>query len=199
MAVLAQTRLAPQMDMTATDTDDRSLIRRIAERRDVAAFEVLYHQYRRRLGPFMYRIVNDPVSNEEVFNDVMHTVWLKSSTYNGQSKVSTWIFAIAYRQCLKSLRGRRNFVDIDDCDVGSFDETPGFEHRDLVGKGLAQLSPEHRLVIELSYFQGNNYQEIAAIAGCPENTVKTRMFHARRKLKTIMAELAEPTSAEETQ
>ena len=179
------------MSTDTVDTDDRALLARIAGARDAAAFERLYHSYRRRLGPFTYRIVRDAAANEEVFNDVMLTVWRKAGTYSGTSKVSTWIFAIAYRQCLKALRNRPDTVGLDGLDEPGRDESPARERRDLVAVALAQLSPEHRLVIELSYFQGNTYQEIAAIAACPESTVKTRVFYARRKLKEIMGTLGE--------
>ncbi len=176
---------------TATDDDDRQLIGRIAMHRDAAAFERLYHDYRRRLGPFMYRIVDDPGANEEAFNDVMLTVWRKASSYNGKSRVSTWIFGIAYRQCLKALRAsRRNRNDAtlpEDLEA----EADNADRRDLVSVALRRLSIEHRLVIELSYYGGHTYREIADIAGCPENTVKTRVFHARRQLKAVMAELGE--------
>ncbi len=194
---LATTDVAGRTTTAPTDSEDRSLIRRIAASRDSIAFERLYHDYRKRLGPFMYRIVQDQGANEEVFNDVMLTVWRKADSYNGTSKVSTWIFSIAYRQCLKCLRGRSANVPLDDRDAQGVDEHPRLERRDLVRHALGRLSPEHRLVIELSYFQGNNYQEIAAIADCPENTVKTRMFYARRRLKEIMADLGERPPAEE--
>ena len=173
------------------DADDRSLIDRVASGRDVAAFETLYESYRRRLGPFMFRIVRDTAANEEAFNDVMLTVWQKASAYNGESRVSTWIFGIAYRTCLKCLRSKRRDANttpvVEDlpADEGNADE------RDLVAHALTRLTDEHRMVIELSYFLGHTYQEIAAIADCPENTVKTRVFHARRRLKQIMNDLGE--------
>lgn len=194
---LAEAGLAGRMTTAPTDNEDRSLIRRIAEARDPTAFESLYHDYRRRLGPFMYRIVQDPSANEDVFNDVMLTVWRKADSYNGNSRVSTWIFSIAYRQCLKCLRGRSNDAGLDEQPVDSVDERATLERRDLVGHALTRLSPEHRLVIELSYFQGNNYQEIAAMADCPENTVKTRIFYARRRLKEILDDLGERSLAED--
>ena len=50
----------------------------------------------------------------------------------------------------------------------------------------AARPPEHRAVVELTYFYGCSYEEIAAIAECPVNTVKTRMFHARAKLKKLL-------------
>ena len=198
MAALAQAMSTAELDATPVEDDDRTLIRRIADGRDVDAFERLYHAYRKRLGPFTFRIVRDAAANEEVFNDVMLTVWRKAETYNGTSKVSTWIFSIAYRQCLKALRGRARTAEDSEAPEASVDERGAFEQSDLVRHALTRLSPEHRLVIELSYFQGNNYREIAAIADCPENTVKTRVFHARRRLKEIVAELGEPAATEKT-
>ncbi len=182
------------MNRTSTDDDDRTLIRRIASRRDAGAFERLYHSYRRRLGPFMFRFVRDAAVNEEAFNDVMMTVWRKASDYNGRSQVSTWIFGIAYRQCLKALRQVQRDSTSDNAREPAEDNARSFEQRDLVERALDELSAEHRLVIELSYFAGHTYQEIAEIADCPENTVKTRVFHARKRLKAIMNELGEQRS-----
>ena len=51
---------------------------------------------------------------------------------------------------------------------------------------LDQLSPEQRAVVELTFYDERSYREIAVIVGCPENTVKTRMFHARRRLKRLL-------------
>ncbi len=194
---LAETEHTVRMTAATTDNDERSLIRRIVSARDTAAFERLYHGYRPRLGPFVYRIVGDASANDEVFNDVMLAVWRNAASFSGGSKVSTWVFGIAYRQCLKHLRSRKAMVELDESMHDSVDERKSIERGDLVARAIANLSPEQRLVIELSYFEGNTYAEIAEIADCPENTVKTRMFHARRRLKVIMAELGERTPAED--
>lgn len=174
---------------TLPDERDRGLIARIAGDRDMDALEQLYQSYRERLGHFMFRIVRDETANEETFNDVMMTVWQKADQYQGGSKVSTWIYAIAYRQCLKSLRGKRhekNTVELpEDLKAGS----DGTENREMVAKALTRLPDDHRMAIELSYFAGCTYREIADIADCPEGTVKTRVFHARQKLKQILSEM----------
>ena len=57
-----------------------------------------------------------------------------------------------------------------------------------LSRALMSLSREHRAVIELTYYEGCSYREIAAILGCPVDTVKTRMFHARRHLKSLLAD-----------
>ena len=62
--------------------------------------------------------------------------------------------------------------------------------RDIEGgiaSALRRLSGEHRQVVELTFYQGCSYDEIAEIAGCPVNTVKTRMFHAKKKLQDVLA------------
>ena len=179
----------PKLISTLPDERDRALIARIADDRDMDALGQLYESYRERLGSFMFRIVRDETANEETFNDVMMTVWQKADQYQGGSKVSTWIYAIAYRQCLKSLRDKRhdkNNVELpDDLKAGS----DGEENREMVAKALTRLAEDHRMAIELSYFVGCTYREIADIAGCPEGTVKTRVFHGRQRLKQILSEM----------
>ncbi|MEL6302253.1 MAG: sigma-70 family RNA polymerase sigma factor [Pseudomonadota bacterium] len=181
---------------TDRDMEERELIRGIARNASVASFERLYQTYRFKLGPFMHRFIKDLGLHEEAFNDVMMTVWRKASTYNGTSKVSTWIYSIAYRHCLKALhRTKDSQTETDEELLAGPDERVGIERREVIDKALMQLSPDHRLVVELCYFSGYNYREIAEIANCPENTVKTRIFHARRKLKDLMISLGE-TNAE---
>src|SRR5262245_35308103 len=124
-------------------------------------------------------------------NDVMYVVWQDAARFERRSKVSTWVFAIAWHKALRALeRQQREKVsrttETDDLPAA---ERGAMEDRDWLRRGLDQLSPEHRLVVELTFFAGCSYVEIAGIAGCPVNTVKTRMFHARRKLRDILKAL----------
>jgi RNA polymerase sigma factor (sigma-70 family) len=120
-------------------------------------------------------------------------VWRKAYTFNHRSKVSTWIFAIAYRQSLKALR-RLGEPEVFETSEGSDVSMPGpddaLQHQELrkhLDDALGTLSPEQRAVIELTYYFGYACSEIAAIMACPVDTVKTRMFYARRKLKASLA------------
>jgi RNA polymerase sigma-70 factor (ECF subfamily) len=105
---------------------------------------------------------------------------------------------IAYRKALKLLEGSRRWskrfasVDFDDWierSEAAAEPSDDGDLRDLLEEGLRHLSPEHRAVVELTYFYGCSYEEIAAIADCPVNTVKTRMFHARAKLRKLLPAL----------
>lgn len=177
----------------ATRQRDVALIARVA-RGDGAAFEALYHAFHSRLYRFIARITRRPQLVEEILNDTMLVVWRKASTYDLSSTVSTWIFAIAYRKSLKALKGLDEPIDAD-VDAQPAPEGRGpynmllrRETQGVVREALAVLSVEQRAVVELTYYQGCGYREIADILGCPVDTVKTRMFHARRKLRATLAE-----------
>jgi len=175
----------------ATPLDEAALLDRVANG-DVAAFEILYRCYFPRLQRFLQRITRRPQLVEEILNDTMLVIWRKAATYNLQSKVSTWIFAIAYRRALKALSRIDDVINEDPAiPISEFKHGPEGELmrqelRLLLMHTMSGLSAEHRAVIELTYYQGYAYGEIAEIMSCPIETVKTRMFYARRKLKTLL-------------
>lgn len=181
----------PQRPRFADDAGDVRLLARIGDG-DRAAFRELHARYYNALLRFIYRITRRLDLAEEGVNDVMLVVWRSAHAFAGRSSVSTWIMGIGYRTALKSLARSRRWseriatFDFSEWIEHSGPETEPTEHgdlRDLLDAALAKLSPDHRAVVELTYFYGCSYEEIAAIVDCPVNTVKTRMFHARAKLK----------------
>jgi len=189
------TKRDTQPTFEAADGVERAevgLVARVAGR-ELDAFEALYRVYHPRLARFLERVTRRPGLVEEVLNDTMLVVWNRAATYNGHSKVSTWIFAIAYRKALKALHRLDDSVPDDDSALRESPD-PGPEellgHRELhrvLLHAMDALSPQHRAVVDLTYFHGIGYREIARIVDCPVDTVKTRMFHARRRLKTLLA------------
>ncbi|HEX8233210.1 MAG TPA: sigma-70 family RNA polymerase sigma factor [Caulobacteraceae bacterium] len=171
---------------------DAALLSRIRGR-DPEAFEELYHSYRGRLERFLFRLLHRPQVVEELIDDTLMVVWQRADSFNGESKLSTWIFAIAYRKAMKALRRQDDPVeDARSAERVSLDPSPEEDTarryaQKLLMKAVAELSPEHRAVVEFTYFHEMGYREIAEIVGCPVDTVKTRMFHARRHLKHRLA------------
>jgi RNA polymerase sigma-70 factor (ECF subfamily) len=163
--------------------------------RDGAAFEALYRAYHPRLRRFLERLTRRPQLVEEILDDTMLVVWRKAATYDVRARVSTWIFGIAFRRALKALKRVDEAVEFDAdrvADTRSASPESGVlarETRDSLALALDALSPEHRVVIELTYYQGYSCAEIACVLQCPVNTVKTRMFHARRRLRVLLAHL----------
>jgi len=181
----------------ASDSDIE-LVARVAAG-DKAAFETLFSTYGERVFRYAHRMISDVSRAEEVTNDVMMEIWKNAGKFEGRSKVSTWILGITRHLALNAVRGKKlDTMDIDDAPEIADDSQSaqsGALARDAealkqdLRAALGQLSDDHRDVVELTFFQGCSYQEIAEIVGCPENTVKTRMFHARKQLKDILSAL----------
>lgn len=157
---------------------------------DRLAFQSLYRAYFPRLARFLDRMTRNLTLAEEIINDTMLVVWQKAESFDHSAKVSTWIFAIAYRQALKALRALDEPApDQEMPDERRHQPERAMQHRqlqrDLQG-ALAALPFEQRMVVSLTYFHDMDYKEIAATMDCPVNTVKTRMFHARQRLKQTL-------------
>lgn len=176
--------------------DEHELFQRIT-RGDMLAFEAFYKVYYPRLFRFILRMTRNPDSVEELIQETLLVVWQKPDGFNHNSKISTWVFGIAYNKALKSMSrsmSRSNDVDVDDLADTLGDPTANQaqnqENEDWLNNALAVLSPDQRAVVELTFYYDLPYQEIAKILDCPENTVKTRMFHAKKKLQ-VFAETQE--------
>lgn len=180
-------------ETVGAESSERGLLRRIAAQ-DRVAMREFYLLYHRRLARFLMRITSRFDLAEEIINDTMLIVWQQASRFRADSRVSTWIMGIAFRQGLRSLRTvtRAESHAVSPELDGEPSESLDAEHRDWLGKALAVLSTEQRLALELTYYGGYSCEEIATIMDCPVNTVKTRMFYAREKLRAVLPELAAP-------
>ena len=175
------------------DACEVDLLRRISAR-DRDAFTELYVLYHRRLARFLTRLTRRYDVAEEIINDTMLVVWQRAPEFRNASRVSTWIMGIAYRRALNTLRRASMQTRADGADdrdshasaADAADDVSAIQERRIVQQGLAQLPLEQRLVLEFTYYLGHSCEEIATIMDCPVNTVKTRMFHARRKLRDLL-------------
>ncbi len=163
---------------------------------DQEALEELYFLYYPKLSRFLLRVLG--ASGHQVLpaliNEVMFIVWSKAGSYNHTSRVSTWIFGIALRIAKKHRSSQRSYEVrqlhlVEEEAVAAEPWESRLEESELLRKAIDRLSEEQKAVIELTYFNGLHYSEIAEIVDCPENTVKTRMYHARRKLRDLLRDL----------
>ena len=177
---------------------DRDLLDKVAAG-DREALRKLYVTYHRRLANFLMRFTQRRDLVEEVINDTFYVVWRQAGGFRGDSRLSTWIFGIAYRNALCALRrpGHQllDGVPLEDAHLSALDDLDAAETAEWVALAMRQLPTAHRLTLELAYRQGCSCEEIAEIMDCPVNTVKTRMFHARAKLRTLLPRLAGAASA----
>ena len=183
---------AQSQTSNAGSSNERELeLLRLIVLQDRTAFKELYLIYHRRLARFLMRITPQHELIEEVINDTMWTVWQKAASFRGASRVSTWIVGIAYRRALKALRrvGNAMNTSIDEAALVATQPVMDVE-REWLQHGLNELPLEQRMVLELAYLMGHSCEEIAEIMQCPANTVKTRMFHAREKMRRSLPRLA---------
>jgi RNA polymerase sigma-70 factor (ECF subfamily) len=180
-----------------TEADERELLSRIAAR-DRLAMRQFYLLYHRRLARFLTRITARRELVEEIVNDTLLIVWQRAAQFRGGSRISTWVMGIAWRHGLKSFRREKRAAAYPVApETQAALEAQSFEDRDLLGQAMQGLSDEHRAAIDLAYVGGYSCEEIATIMGCPVNTVKTRLFYARRTLRAVLAEPVVPDVATE--
>jgi len=177
------------------ENEERALMERIV-RQDMVAFETLYRRFQPRIGRFVMATTRRAAIVDEVCNDTMLVVWRRADSFDGRSRLSSWIFGIAWRQAMQAMRragptATANELEaetvVDDGALSAVDSGLQREQaRAALDAALGKLPPEQQAVVVLTYFEQLGYREIAEILGCPVDTVKTRMFHARRKLSRQM-------------
>ena len=174
-----------------SDEAELALVRRISLR-DRSALHDLYLLYHRRLSRFLMRLTRRQDVAEEIINDTLLVVWNSADRFRGESRVSTWIVGIAYRRALKSVRRKPlEVVGLDEQEsLAGTDELLACETQEWIEEALEELPLEQRLCLELAYVLGHSCEEISIITSCSVNTVKTRLFHARRKLSVLLPRLA---------
>jgi RNA polymerase sigma-70 factor, ECF subfamily len=183
----------PVGDSLLTSMSDEILIALIAAQ-EKPAMRALFLRHKVRVFRFLLRLVGDAATADDLLSEVFIEVWRCASRFEARSKVSTWILAIA-RYKAASLRRRRRFEPLDDNAVALIedaDDDPETavqkkNRAAVLGDCLKHLSPAHREVLDLIYYHEQSIPEVARIIGAPENTVKTRAFHARKRIAELMA------------
>jgi RNA polymerase sigma-70 factor (ECF subfamily) len=176
----------------ALQSGDGKLLQRIAGG-DQEAFTELYQRLQRPLFGFLVKLVREREMAEELLNETLLDVWRQAGRFEGKSSVSTWIYSIAHHKAVSRLRRIREHP-LDEGAAEKIEDTAPtadmrVEESDtarLLKGMLDKLSFDHREVIQLAYYQEFSVQQIAEVLDLPENTVKTRMFYARQRLKALL-------------
>jgi RNA polymerase sigma-70 factor (ECF subfamily) len=176
--------------LPSSEAEEVGLLRRVAGGQR-SAFDALYRSYWPRLHRFLSQVTHRPQLVDELINDTMLVVWRSAVSFRGDSRLSTWIFAIAYKKALKRMKDREPALPLAPIEEELSPDDPEREAmlaqlRARLNRAMATLSAEQRASVELTYYHGYAYPEIAQIMDCPVDTVKTRMFHARRKLRLLL-------------
>jgi RNA polymerase sigma-70 factor (ECF subfamily) len=176
----------------ARDGSDQALIKAIADG-DKHAMRALYARHNVRVYRFILRLTNDASLAEDLVSEVFLGAWRRAGGFKSKSQVSTWLLAIARNKALSALSHRRDQQLDDDMANSIADPADNVEttieaqdRSAIIQKCLSQLSSQHREVIDLIYYHEKTVEEVAEIIQVPKNTVKTRMFYARKSMEKLL-------------
>lgn len=172
--------------------DDLDLIHRLQTGDDHAVRE-LYARHGQRLYAYALRLTNDPSTAEDVTQHTLVTAWRTAHQFRGQGRLLAWLLGIVHHTAMKSLRNTNRYLDevadetIPEPTPSPEEQAQAREMKRWVRQGLNSLSPDHRAVLELVFYQGLSLNEAATVLDCPVGTVKSRLSYARRHLKDALS------------
>lgn len=192
----------PYTDFSRMELDNDTvlvLLKRVANK-DQQAYATLHRSMAQRVFAFAISQLKDAERAEEIVVDALHEVWRFPERFNATSRFSTWVLGIARNKILNVFRAQRDTEvelseELEDRLVSEADE--GFDDIARVQRSVGvrncmdKLSDEHRACMHLAFFENMGLADIALVQACPENTIKTRLFHARQKIKNCLRLLLE--------
>ncbi len=173
--------------------EDRALLKDIAAG-DAKALERLFARTQTRVFRFLLRMVKNTAMAEDLLNEVFLAVWQNAHRYEGRSEPTTWILSIAHNKAASALRKRTEVLGVNDnasAERPSEDDLPDVvaqkhDKGAMLRACIDELSADHRTILDIVYYQEQSVSEAAEVLGIPVNTVKTRMFYARKKLSELL-------------
>jgi RNA polymerase sigma-70 factor, ECF subfamily len=179
--------------MTGAATD-AALMGRVASG-DAAALRILFERHQVRVFRFALRIVGSAALAEELTYEVFHEVWRHAARYRLKAAPVTWILAIAHHRAVSTMRKKREENWDEEiasglCDTGDNPEVmvQKADKAAILRRCMDALSPAHKVIIDLVYYHEMSICDVGAVLRVPENTVKTRMFYARKQLARLLCQ-----------
>ena len=160
---------------------------------DDGAFAEIVQRYHGRLRYFVRRLLDRPDDADDVLQDVWLRAYRKLWQLNDGRALSVWLYRIARNAALAELRRRYPECELDVESAAA--ERDGWTTSGLspdeaarVHAALGRVRPEHREVLVLRFLENMSYEDIAAVAGCPIGTVRSRIHYAKLELRRQMGE-----------
>ncbi len=159
---------------------------------DTNAFAYLIDKYKNMVYTISIKIVKDHEDAEEIAQDSFLKAYQKLDTFKGESKFSTWLYTIVYRNSISKIR-KKNIVttDIDafvldnhttDFEFPQIEAIKNGEQKKYVAKAISNLKEMDALLITLFYLNENSVEEIEQITNLTKTNIKVKLFRARKKL-----------------
>lgn len=174
---------------------------------DIEAFTELFEPLRKKIHAVAYRLIGPDLAEDVVMDTYLHA-WKSLPRLRRNSALSAWLCQIARNRAIDMIRSRKKSVTLEICnengvsherDIPDTSRQPAEEamrHDDLISlrQVMGQLSESHRTILQLRHVDELSYAEIAAATGVSKGTVMSRLFHARKRLKSLFEEETALTS-----
>lgn len=176
-------------------TEEAELVKRV-QARDQLAFGEIVDRYQSKVFSIIFGILRNRNDAEDIAQQVFTKVYFSINSFDFRSSLLTWVYKITVNECYDYLRKKkvRKLVyesDFSEDDAVSMERSepdgmPAADDtlakRDLVIKLLSKVSEEDRNLMMLKEVEGHSVEELAAMTGMNENTIKVKLFRARQKL-----------------
>ena len=167
---------------------------------DVDKLGVLFERYKNPLFGYFYMRLKDRQASEDLVQNVFYRILKYRSRFRGHGQFSSWMYRIARNACTDYITKNRRYVYEENSTLEKGQEGPtpeqnflDKERAEMLNRALDLLKKDQKEILVLSRYQGLKYHEIGDIIGCPENTVKVRVFRAMKSLKQIYSRLESET------
>ncbi len=170
------------------DKTDEELFALVQQANDEQAFDALYRRYDKRLYAYCLSVLKNKDMAEDVFQTVVMTMYDKRQLFKG-GNFSAWLFTIARHFSIKAARKQSRSTSIDDV---SLEETLESNDDDVLlvealNKAVTELPDNYRKPLELRYYGGFSYEQIASILGIGLSSAKMRVSRARKMLQKFLS------------
>jgi len=172
----------------AADEWDRLLVQRYLGGQEDAAGD-LVDRYQRRLFNVAFRMLGNLQDAEDVTQTVFGNVFDSLGRYDPQYRFFSWIYRMTVNESLNAIKRRKQMVTLEDdlaIPASGTAADDALELEERVGKALMQLKPDDRAVMVLRHFASFSHEEIAEVLEVPSKTVKSRLFTARERLRSVL-------------
>ena len=205
-----RSRTASSRPVSFETASEEEVVRR-AKAGDELAFAEIIQRHQNMVYSVAYRMVRRRIDAEDVAQQVFAKIFFAMKKFNMRSSLSTWIYRIALNETYDYLRRLKNQRVFYEGDMGenvdeflhnsarAADRQPGVaaqsEKRDYLIKLLAHVSAEERMLLFQKEVEGHTVRELSSMTGINQNTIKVKLFRARKKLAKAAAKLESEGSA----
>ncbi|MDD5557917.1 MAG: sigma-70 family RNA polymerase sigma factor [bacterium] len=181
------------------EASDARAVRRVQEG-DETAFREIVERYGRRVYAIAYRMTGNHGDADDVAQETFIRAYRRIGQFGGRSSFFTWLYRILINCCMDCLRRRRRRGETDFQDFLDHGEGPAASHgggaegnelRGAIAAALESLPPKQRTALVLHEFERMRHEDIARVMGCSEGTVRSRLHHARLKLRRRLRDFIE--------